>query len=296
MAIENTAQTASLRYGNWLSGKLAKILPSEADTPLTRELLDGHRRAQRLGYACAEAVARELREGVTEIKMAERLGEYLKDHGADGWFHRPFAWFGGHARFDDYITYDDFHPGERRLKPGESVILDVSPIVDGYVGDIGYSTSLGPCPELDRAMDFLRIMRAGLPALFSSDQPLDRIWAQVDQDIRTAGFDNCHKLYPQGTLGHRIYRLGHFGHTRWLRSGSAGWFSMRANFAFLRHGVFQEVLSPACTARKEGLWAIEPHIGWRGGGAKFEEILVIEHGRARWLDDHVPHLRAPTRP
>ena len=28
-------------------------------------------------------------------------------------------------------------------------------------------------------------------------------------------------------------------------------------------------------------------------GAKFEEMLIIENGKASWLDDHVTHLQLP---
>src|SRR5262249_60087328 len=41
-----------------------------------------------------------------------------------------------------------------------------------------------------------------------------------------------------------------------------------------------------------GLWAIEPHLGGTGFGAKFEELLVVEPGgRAFWLDDDLPHVK-----
>jgi hypothetical protein len=41
-----------------------------------------------------------------------------------------------------------------------------------------------------------------------------------------------------------------------------------------------------------GLWAVEPHLGKNGVGAKFEEILVITETDAYWLDDGgLPHHR-----
>lgn len=40
-----------------------------------------------------------------------------------------------------------------------------------------------------------------------------------------------------------------------------------------------------------GLWAVEPHLGFREVGAKFEELLVITDNDAYWLDDNVPHVR-----
>jgi hypothetical protein len=35
---------------------------------------------------------------------------------------------------------------------------------------------------------------------------------------------------------------------------------------------------------------VEPHAGKDGVGAKWEEILVIEGGEARWLDESPPHV------
>ena len=40
-----------------------------------------------------------------------------------------------------------------------------------------------------------------------------------------------------------------------------------------------------------GLWAVEPHLGLRGVGAKFEELLVVTEDDAYWLDDDLPHVR-----
>lgn len=40
-----------------------------------------------------------------------------------------------------------------------------------------------------------------------------------------------------------------------------------------------------------GLWAVEPHLGFRDVGAKWEELLVITEDDAFWLDDDVPHVR-----
>jgi len=41
----------------------------------------------------------------------------------------------------------------------------------------------------------------------------------------------------------------------------------------------------------DGLWLVEPHAGFGPVGAKWEEILVIDGGKAYWLDDSSPHLR-----
>ena len=41
----------------------------------------------------------------------------------------------------------------------------------------------------------------------------------------------------------------------------------------------------------DGLWLVEPHAGQGPVGAKWEEILVIEDGKARWLEEAPPHVR-----
>lgn len=120
------------------------------------------------------------------------------------------------------------------------------------------------------------------------------IWHQVDQRIADSGYDNIHSKYPFCTLGHRVFRVKpKAGASRRWKFGKRfmTWFSLDANLAFLKFG-------PAFTinaqnqGKKVGLWAIEPHIGWNGGGAKFEEILVVEPHRCYWLDDDVPHMKS----
>jgi hypothetical protein len=39
------------------------------------------------------------------------------------------------------------------------------------------------------------------------------------------------------------------------------------------------------------MWAIEPHLGFRGVGVKFEELLVVTDDDAYWLDEDLPHVR-----
>ena len=51
-----------------------------------------------------------------------------------------------------------------------------------------------------------------------------------------------------------------------------------------------------CRSREQreagsGLWAMEPHIGRDGVGAKWEEMLVVTDNDAYWLDGAVSHLR-----
>ncbi|MET4575841.1 M24 family metallopeptidase [Ottowia thiooxydans] len=262
-----------------------------ADRQATAEALQGFRRAQRLAYDAVEHVAAQLLPGMTEREAASLLADYLRERGTERFLHRPFAWFGDHSRFDGYSGYGDYHPSDRPLEQGAAAILDVSPILDGYIGDVGYAVSVGPNSELEKAREFMLVLRSEIPAMFASAMTPAEIWHAVNRRITGAGYDTVHAKYPHCVLGHRVFRMK-------VRKGSSarvgfrafGWFSLDTNLAFLRLGP-SAALSPEHIGRKLGLWAIEPHIGWPGGGCKFEEILVVEEKRCYWLDDDVPHVR-----
>ena len=172
-----------------------------------KEALEGFKRSQRLAYDAAKHVGKRLQTGVTEIEAANMLGDYLERHGASRYLHRPFAWFGNHTRFDEYKAYDDYHPGPRALKKSDIIILDVSPILEGYIGDIGYTFSMEDNPELTAAKQFLLELRAVIPELFMSSMAPNDIWLDIDQRIANAGYDNIHSKYPFCTLGHRVFRI-----------------------------------------------------------------------------------------
>ena len=274
---------------------LSRAKTSSSAVP-SAEAREGFRKAQRLAYACVQAIACEVREGMTERQIAKKLGDWLGDHGAHLFLHTPLCWIGSHSRFDGYNErHGEYLPSDRVLAADDIFILDVSPAVDGYIGDIGYTTSLKPQPALDDAMRFLLTLREEIPTLFSTERTAEAIWARIHRTIVAAGYDNCHALYPMRVLGHRVYRV-----PAWLERArlprapfgflGANWFSTQATLKFLQHGFVGELLTPSHIGTLEGLWAIEPHIGGLGFGAKFEELLIVESGRAYWLDDEVPHV------
>ncbi len=277
------------RLYRWASRILSRYA-GRHEQQATRAALAGFRRAQRVAYDAVEHVAKQLKPGMTERQAAQLLTDYLKERGTERYLHRPFAWFGDHARFD-YSSYGEYHPSDRQLESGASVILDVSPIVDGYIGDVGYAMAIGSNPELEMAKEFQLQLRAQIPKLFESSMTPAEIWAEVNRIITAAGYDTIHAKYPHCVLGHRVFRVkpkkGKHLRFGW---GGFGWFSFETNIALLKMGP-SGILTPEHMGKKVGLWAIEPHIGWKGGGCKFEEILVVEPNRCYWLDDNVPHVR-----
>jgi len=259
-----------------LSSKFSKLNSESIRIPNAEEKA-GFLKAQKLAYECVTTIEKEMVPGCTEKQTTKRMDEFLRDHGVKVFLHRPFAWFGEHARFDGYKRFTQFHPGNKTLKEEETFILDVSPVVGGYIGDIGYSSSLVKNSELDFGMEYLLQLRDKIPKYFSSSLTPSEIWWQIDLEAKNAGFDNVHALYPFAVLGHRVYKVNLPNISFPLLPISfASWFSLQGSYEFLSHKVLPELLTPDHEGDKVGLWAIEPHLGRGKTGFKFEEILVVE--------------------
>lgn len=236
------------------------------------------------------AVGHELRPGWTEKQAAGLIGTYLRDCGVKAFFHEPYAWFGPRSRFDGISRrrYHEFNPSDRELKENDVAILDVAPILDGYIGDIGYPVCLGNMPEFTRAISFLKSLRKLIPGLVQKNLKNGAaVWQYIDDVIKKNNYDNIHQIYPFNVLGHRVKRvpLANLALKTPLR------FSLHSFYQILSGGLFPEILSKDHHGDMTGLWAIEPHIGWDGYGVKFEEILVVEKsGDVFWLEKEAPWI------
>lgn len=269
---------------------------------LTTEDLDGFRRVQCLAYDCAEAVAADMRPGMTERQVAAQMKCWLLDHGVTDWFHQPFAWFGDRTAFHGFSGLGHlkgfnpaFFPSSRRLEAGMPYILDCAPTVGIYTADIGYCGCVGASPVLDQLMDDLLEYRALILALVRARRPLSEVSQAVDALCMRHGYEPRHKAYPFQVLAHRVEKLDPAD-----KPLSIFRFGARNIRELLRDVVIgrREGWSPLWSSGRAsnhpptpGLWAVEPHLGYRGTGAKWEELLVVTEDDAFWLDDDVPHMR-----
>lgn len=257
--------------------------------------LDGFREVQRLAYACAEAVAAQLRPGVTEREAARLMRDWLRERGVRDWFHLPFAWFGDRTAFTDFRVPLQFFPTQRRLEPGMPFILDAAPVYQGFTADIGYSGCLGLNPVHDRLLTDLREHRELILCEVRERRPLRAIYEDVDRLMVKQGYANRHRAYPFGVIAHKVGRVRE---RRWSpRIAGFGAQSLKGLAKDALHG-HRDGWSPLWSPYRSsdhpprpGLWAVEPHLGFRGTGAKFEELLVVTDTDAYWLDDEVPHVK-----
>ncbi|WP_051943046.1 M24 family metallopeptidase [Streptacidiphilus rugosus] len=259
------------------------------------EDLNRFRAVQQLAYRCAESVAAALEPGVTEKQAAQRMRRWLEANGADDWFHVPFAWFGDRTVFHRFRTPLQFFPTDRRLEEGIPFILDCAPVADGYTADIGYAGSLGGNRVQQQILDDLQEYRALILAEVRERKPLDEIYRSVDGLIARHGYENRHRVYPGRVLAHQVTRLK----ARGPRTVVAG-FGVRSLQTLGRELIGERIQhrSPLWADGRSsahtptpGLWAVEPHLGLRRVGAKFEELLVVTDDDAYWLDDDLPHVR-----
>jgi hypothetical protein len=219
------------------------------------------------------------------------------------WFHQPFAWFGPRTAFKGFDGLRHlggfnlaFYPGKQRLEEGMPFILDCAPTLGAYTADIGYSGALGSNLVVERLMDDLMEHRQLILDLVQQRQPLARVSQAVDSLCARQGTLPRHKAYPFEVLAHRVEKLGE------RKQGlSIARFGVRNIYTLTRNALItgrREGWSPlwSSNSRSEhpptpGLWAVEPHLGFRGVGAKFEELLVVTGDSAFWLDDDLPHVR-----
>lgn len=266
---------------------------------VTRDLR-GFRTVQRLAYDCAEAVAAQLRPGVTERAAARMQREWLRERGVRDWFHLPFAWFGDRTAFAGFKVPLQFFPTNRALEPGMPFILDMAPVHKGYTADIGYSGCLGLSPLHDKLLADLEAHRGLILREVRERRSLREIYEDVDRLMLKQGYANRHRAYPFGVIAHKIDQVAE---RRWSpHVFGFGTQSLKGLVGDALHG-HREGWSPLWSPYRfsdhpprPGLWAVEPHLGFRGVGAKFEEILVVTDSKdpeqsAFWLDDDLPHVR-----
>lgn len=265
---------------------------------LTPQHLAGFKRAQAIAYEAVLAVEQQLSVGIGEREAAHAIHEELRVRGVREYFHQPFAWFGERTAFVNFRTGLDFFPTKLRLARGMPVILDVAPIVEGHAADIGYACRLGENTLHEKMLADLAPYRQLILEGVRARRNMDAIYREVNALIDRQGYKNRHKAYPFRVLAHRVsyvptearseFHLAHFGTP--ALSYLFGRLAQTVRGA-QHHSPFWNDRHGSAHPAEPGLWAVEPHLGCRGVGVKWEELLVVTEDDAYWLDDDLPHVR-----
>lgn len=256
------------------------------------------REAQRASYGVLQHVAAGLAEGISEREAAIRMTRAFRSLGVTSYFHLPVALFGARTALPGEWRLKHFWPTRNRLSQGDAIILDASPIFDGFLVDTSFSTRLGDNAVHQQMMLDLAPFRDFIAGRVRDGASFRAIAAETDERIRAMGYANRHQAHLEHVLGHRAVRVRR-PRPRWIyKKGfdiqALGWFALHTLAA--KKGLWR--FSPNWNAEAvsdhppwDGLWAVEPHLGKGEVGAKWEELLLIQDGEVRWLDDDTPHMR-----
>jgi len=254
---------------------------------------------QRKSYQTLEAVAGELKCGVTEKQVARLLRKRFHEQGVHTYFHVPVVMFGDRTAYPGDFGQLEALATDRRLEDNMPVILDAAPIYEGYIVDTSLATTFGDNAAHKGLHLKLEAFRDQILADVKAGMDFRDIENNSNRMIEGLGAENCHRKHIGEVLGHRVFKVKDrfwnrftikqisVRHVFWLfwKSLAAvkGWQNDSPNWNHRRtsgHKPFP------------GLWAVEPHFAIDSVGVKFEEILVITDDNAYWLDDDLPHVRA----
>jgi Xaa-Pro aminopeptidase len=244
------------RYTAWLrSLPAAEFVPVEGLLDDLRAVKDPDELAL-IRKACAitdqawEEIQKELRPGVTEISLAQRLISIQIEMGAEASAFPPIVASGPNSAFPHH------HPGRRTLSEGDLVKVDFGAIVEGYGSDLTRTVVLGePTEEMCRIYDLvLRAQAAGCAALH------DGVTGdEVDRAARS--------IIEEGGYGPRFsHGLGHgLGLAKDPPHVRPGYRLATGNVVSIEPGVYIEGM----------------------GGVRIEDLLVVTETGSEYLS-HAP--------
>jgi Xaa-Pro aminopeptidase len=206
--------------------------------------LEAIRRASEITSAAYERLAEERFTGRTERELAWRMDVLLHELGAEG------LAFATHVASGSNAALPHAQGGERRVQPGETVIVDAGGTVDGYCSDCTRTFATGPLPdELKEAYAVcLEGQQAGLEAVRAGASARE-VDAVARSRIEAGGFGEA---FGHG-LGHGVGLLAHEAPA--LRPESAD------------------------TLARGNVVTVEPGIYLPGrGGIRIEDLVVVAEG------------------
>lgn len=161
----------------------------------TPEEITWQRQAIDITDRCYERALQTLQPGVTERDVARAIALLFLEQGADGWGFPITVAFGPNSAKPHH------EPGDRTLKAGESIVIDIGASIHGYTADLTRTNWLGEPPA--QLIEIYTIVQTAQDAAFAAIRPgvtareLDRAARDV---IEAAGYGD---RFVHG-LGHGI--------------------------------------------------------------------------------------------
>lgn len=233
---------------------------------------------------CAQETAAEMQPGWSERQTARFMRSWLADHGVHDYFHRPLVFFGDRTRYQGFGALRELAPTDQVLRDDDVYVLDVGPIVDGFASDISIYGMHGRIEGFAEASDLLATIKRDIPALVKKHKYCGKkVWSEIRHQIERHGFDAVHYTSAYSFFGHRLNGTAKFPLARFLAKRGQQTYT-----EFLARGLAGQLWSEIRRAPLCGIWAVEPHIGAKSFGIKFEESLIVTPDHVGWLSDFTP--------
>ena len=160
--------------------------------------MDGMQRASYISAVARQAMLDQIAPGITTLELDEVARKILKDHDA---LSAPEHFYDFPGCTCISVNEEVAHgiPGNRVLKVGDKVNVDVSTVFDGYCGDTGATVFVGETTE-----ERQRLLAASEEALLrgimeaQSGALLNRIGGAIFQAARKNGFNVIKNLCGHG--------------------------------------------------------------------------------------------------
>jgi methionyl aminopeptidase len=235
----------------------------------TQEELEKLQAVGRIVAGALDAMARDVRPGVTTAELDSIGGRYFEKHGARSSPQMVYGFPGVNCiSVNDEVVHGI--PRERALQPGDLVKLDVTACKEGFHADAAISVTVPPAPELSSRLVKCaeQAFRAGLSAAREGNRTRD-IGSLVEKEVHRHGFQVIRELG-----GHGIGRTIH-------ESPSVPNYAAREARALLTDGLVVTI-EPIIAAGTGNVrmdsdgWTIRTADGSRA--AHYEHTIVITRG------------------
>ena len=227
------------------------------------EELDGLKVIGRIVANTLQAMARAMEPGMTTRDLDD-IGRRLMER--DGAIPAPEDTYGFPGASCISVNEEIAHgiPGDRVLRAGDLVNIDVSASKDGYFADTGASFRMAPVmPSVDRlCRDGRRAMQIGI-AQVGSDRPLAGIGRAIGRFAEARGYTLIRNLASHG-VGRALHEA----------PGEIPTWPVRGDRRRINRGL---VLTVEPFLSRGGLWATEGEDDWTLYSAPPAPVVQYEH-------------------